>query len=76
MTRHIDATGTPYFTSPYYAHFYNEDGNYYNPIETIAGYMAQGFSLMEAYAIRMTDYLFNMNDCEGYYEELVQKLGI
>lgn len=78
MKKNIDAIGNIYYTSYYagYVHYYDEDGNPYNPIETIAGYMAQGFSLMEAYAVRMTDYLFNMNDCDSYYEELVKKLEI
>ena len=78
MKKNIDAIGNIYYTSYYggYVHYYDEDGNPYNPIETIADYMAQGFSLMEAYAVRMTDYLFNMDDCEGYYEELIKKLEI
>ena len=78
MKKNIDAIGNIYYTSCYagYVHYYDEDGNPYNPIETIAGYMAQGFSLMEAYAVRMTDYLFNMDDCDSYYEELVKKLEI
>lgn len=78
MKKNIDAIGNTYYTDYYagYIHCYDEDGNPYNPIETIAGYMAQGFSLMEAYAVRMTDYLFNADDCEGYYEELVKLLGI
>lgn len=78
MKKNIDAIGNIYYTSYYagYVHYYDEDGNPYNPIETIAGYMTQGFSLMEAYAVRMTDYLFNMDDCDSYYEELVKKLEI
>lgn len=74
MKKNIDAIGNTYYTD--YIHCYDEDGNNYNPIETIADYMAQGFSLMEAYAVRMTDYLFNADDCEGYYEELVKLLDI
>lgn len=74
MTKNIDSIGNIYYAG--YAHCYDESGNHYNPIETIAGYMAQGFSLMEAYAVRMTDYLFNADDCESYYKELVKLLGI
>lgn len=78
MKKNIDAIGNTYYTTYYagYVHYYDEDGNNYNPIETIADYMTQGFTLAEAYAVRMTDYLFNADDCEGYYEELVELLGI